>query len=209
MSDSFSLVAETRDDVGKGASRRLRRANRLPAIIYGGGAEPHSITLAHNEVMHSLEHEAFYSHILELDVAGKKQQVVLRDLQRHPYKNAVLHVDFQRVKADQEIHMHVPLHFINEDTCIGVKQNGGAISHMEVELNVSCLPKDLPEYIEVDMANVDLGESVHISDIKLPAGVTSLDLSHGEENDRTVATVHGKSGGGDEEEGEGEEAEGE
>lgn len=208
MSLSFTLNAESRSDLGKGASRRLRRVNGVPAVVYGGEGEAQSITLKHNEMEKNLSQEAFYSHILDLVVdGGKAEQVILRDVQRHPYKRLIMHMDFQRVSADQAIHVLVPLHFINEEDCVGVKQGGGSISHVETEVNVSCLPKDLPEFIEVDLANVNVGESVHLSDIQFPAGVTSVELSHGEDHDQAVAAVHAARGGAaaeDEAEGEGE-----
>mgnify|MGYP001133348136 CR=1 FL=1 len=191
MSLSFKLDATSRSDLGKGASRRLRRANSVPAVVYGGVGEAQSITLAHNEMEKSLEHEAFYSHILDLVIdGGKPQQVILRDVQRHPFKRLILHVDFLRVQADQEIQVQVPLHFLNEEECIGVKQDGGAISHVMTEILISCLPRHLPEYIEVDLANLGLGDALHVSDIQFPEGVVSVDLAHGEEHDLPVANVH-------------------
>lgn len=196
MSIDFTLSAEVRSDTGKGASRRLRRGNQVPAILYGGGGDHIMLTLQGNEVARNLQEEAFYSHVLTLDVGGKKEQAILRDIQRHPAKNTTLHMDFLRVVADQPINLQVPLHFINEDICVGVKMGGGLISHTMTELEVSCLPKDLPEYIEVDLAEVDVGQSVHVSDIKLPVGVTSVALSHGEEHDLSVASVNARKGGG-------------
>jgi large subunit ribosomal protein L25 len=205
MSLSFNLKAESRNDLGKGASRRLRRVNGVPAVVYGGDAEPQSITLAHNEMDHALEQEAFYSHILSLSVdGGAEQQVILRDVQRHPYKRLIMHMDFQRVSAEQPIHVLVPLHFINEESCVGVKQGGGVISHAETEINVSCLPKDLPEFIEVDLINLNVGETLHLSDIQFPAGVTSVELSHGEDHDQAVVAVHAPRGGAAAEEAEGD-----
>ncbi len=189
MSNEFSLAAEARSDKGKGASRRLRRDGLVPAVLYGGGQDPQSLSLSHNEVMKSLSHEAFYSHILELEVGGSTVQAILRDVQRHPFKRAVLHLDFQRVKADEEITMNVPLHFIGEDVCPGVKQGGGTVSHVVTEVEITCLPKDLPEYLEVDVSNVELNDSVHLSDIKVPPGVTIVELTYGEEHDSAVATV--------------------
>lgn len=194
MSVDFTLNAEVRNEQehGKGASRRLRRMGKVPAIIYGGGEDPVSVAFDHDTLMHSLEQEAFYSHILTVDVAGKSQRAILRDLQRHPYKPSVLHMDLLRVREDTAINVHVPLHFLNEEVCHGVKMEGGVISHNIVEIEVSCLPKDLPEFIEVDTADIKLNDSLHLSDIKVPEGVTIVELSHGEGHDHVVVSVHVK-----------------
>lgn len=199
--ETFELNAEVRVDMGKGASRRLRHANRVPAIMYGGDKEPVALTLVHHELEKHLEHEAFYSHILTLKVGGDKEKVILRDVQRHPSKPFVMHVDFLRVSATEKLRMNVPLHFINEDIAIGVKQEGGAISHNLTDVEVSCLGSDLPEYIEVDLAELKLGESVHLSDLKLPKGVELVELSHGDEHDQPVASIHKTRGGSEAEEG--------
>jgi len=188
MSTNFVVNAEKREDQGKGASRRLRREGLVPAIVYGAGKEPEAITLRHNELIRQLEEEAFYSQVLTLKVDGSEENVVLRDLQRHPAKPIILHVDLQRINMNEKIHVQVPLHFLNEDSCVGVKMEGGVVGHLATEINVSCLPKDLPEYIEVDMAEVHVGDTVHLSDIKLPEGVESIELVH--EHDNGVATVH-------------------
>jgi large subunit ribosomal protein L25 len=186
----FSLNATARNDMGKGASRRLRRlAQQVPAIIYGGSADPQSISLAHKDVVHALENEGFYSHIINLNVDGNSQEVILKDMQRHPAKPVILHMDFQRVDKTHKITVKVPLHFINEETAIGVKQGGGIVSHSMTELEISCLPQDLPEYLEVDLASVELGGTVHISDVKLPKGVESVALSHGADHDLPVAAI--------------------
>lgn len=190
MSIDFSVDAETRDDLGKGASRRLRRSGRVPAIIYGAGEEPQNISLDHNKMMHNFENEAFFSHIITVNLKGKKQKAILRDLQRHPAKPVILHVDFQRVSDDQAISVHVPLHFIGEDICPGVKQEGGSISHNVIEVEISCLPKDIPEYIEVDVSALSIGDSVHLTELKVPAGVTIAALTHGEGHDQQVLNVH-------------------
>ena len=194
MSVDFTLSAEIRDEQqqGKGASRRLRRMGKVPAVIYGGGEDAVSVTFDHDSLIHSLEQEAFYSHILTVDVAGKSQRAILRDLQRHPYKPTVLHMDLLRVREDTAINVHVPLHFLNEDVCHGVKMEGGVISHNIVEIEVSCLPKDLPEFIEVDTAELKLNESLHLSDIKVADGVTVVELSHGEGHDHVVVSVNVK-----------------
>ena len=170
MSEAIKLNAVVRKDVGKGASRRLRHADLVPAIIYGGEAEPAQITLEGKAVRKALEAETFYSQIVTLVVEGAEQQVILKDLQRHPAKEFAMHMDFLRVDATHAITTHVPLHFINEETCAGVKA-GGTISHTRVEVEVKCLPADLPEFIEVDMAEVQLSGHIHLSDLTLPAGV--------------------------------------
>ncbi len=194
MSVDFTLNAELRNeqDLGKGASRRLRKKGRVPAVIYGGGEDSVSVTLDHNSLVHSLEQEAFYSHILNVEVAGKSQRAILRDLQRHPYKSTVLHMDLLRVREDTAINVHVPLHFLNEDTCPCVKLDGGVISHNTTEIEISCLPKDLPEFIEVDAGELKLNDSLHLSDIKVADGVTIVELSHGEDHDHVVVSVHVK-----------------
>jgi len=209
MQETFELTAEVRTDKGKGASRRLRRMNMLPAIIYGGNKEPQPISLPHNELMLHLQHEAFYSHILTINLQGKAEKAVLRDLHRHPSKPIILHADFLRVKENEELRMHVPLHFLNEDTAVGVKQQGGIVSHLSTDVEVSCLAKDLPEYIEVDLANLAVGESIHLSELKLPAGVTLVELMHGPEHDQPVVSMHKPRGGGEAEAEPGEEAGGE
>lgn len=170
MSEAIKLSAVARKDVGKGASRRLRHADLVPAIIYGGEAEPVQVTLEGKAVRKALEAEAFYSQIVTLVVEGAEQQVILKDLQRHPAKEFAMHMDFLRVDATHAITTHVPLHFINEDASAGVKA-GGIVSHTRVEVEVKCLPADLPEFIEVDMAGVELGGHIHLSDLTLPAGV--------------------------------------
>ncbi len=190
MSIDFTIDAEPRDDLGKGASRRLRRSGRVPAILYGAGKEPENISLDHNKISHDLSNEAFYSHILTVNLSGKKQKVILRDMQRHPAKPIVMHVDFLRVRDDQEINMHVPLHFMGEDVCPGVKLEGGQISHQLIEVEVTCLPKNIPEYIEVDLSELNIGDSIHLTDLKLPEGAALTALSHGEGHDQQVANVH-------------------
>ena len=194
MSVDFTLNAEPRNEqqLGKGASRRLRKMGKVPAVIYGGGEETVSVTLDHAPLMHSLEQEAFYSHILTVEVGGKSQRAILRDLQRHPYKPKILHMDLLRVREDTAINVNVPIHFLNEETCPGVKLDGGVISHNTTEVEISCLPKDLPEFIEVDAGELKLNDSLHLSDIKVPEGVTIVELSHGEDHDHVVVSVHVK-----------------
>ena len=190
MSDTIELNAVLRSDLGKGASRRLRKTGLVPAIIYGGDAEPVSISLQHHEFIHELENEAVYTQVLALNVDNKKEDVLLRDLQRHPYKNLIMHADFQRIDQNKPVHVVVPLHFVNEDKCYGVKQEGGMLNHLLSEIEIICLPKHLPEFIEVDVTDVKLGESLHLTDLKLPAGVEILALTHGEGHDTGVAAVH-------------------
>jgi large subunit ribosomal protein L25 len=186
---NYELNAEIRTDEGKGASRRLRRDDKIPAIIYGGNKDPQPITLAHKEVFHSLENEAFYSSILTVNLGGKQEKAVLKDLQRNPAKPRIMHMDLLRVSETEKLHMNVPLHFINEDIAPGVKE-GGLVSHLMNNLEITCLAKDLPEYLEVDLANVELGHSLHISDVVMPSGVESVALSHGPEHDLPVASIN-------------------
>jgi large subunit ribosomal protein L25 len=189
MTVEFTLNAEARSDLGKGASRRLRRnVAMVPAVIYGGDNAPQSISLLAKDFAKLLENEAVYSHVLNLNVAGTNESVLIKALQRHPAKGFVLHADFIRVVAGQKLTAHVPLHFINQDSSVGVKKQGGEVSHVLSEVEVSCLPKDLPEFIEVDMAAVELGQIVHMADLKLPKGVELVALAHG--NDLAVANIH-------------------
>ena len=187
----FELNCTVRTDLGKGASRRLRRLNdAIPAVLYGGGEDPVSLTIAHKDIQKATLNEAFFSHIITLNIEKKKQKAVIKALQRHPAKPFLMHADFQRVSDNEEITVNVPLHFLNEDKCKGVKLGGGSILKTLNEIEVICFPKDLPEYIEVDMLELDLGDAVHLSDIKLPEGVTSVALSHADEDsDLSVATV--------------------
>ena len=205
--EDFKLDVSIREESGKGASRRLRRESGLvPAIIYGGRKKPQSISIVYSEFIKHLEHEAFYSHIITLNVDGKEEEVILKDLQRHPSKTVIYHADFLRVSKTQKFNTKVPLHFINEATSTGVKLQGGQISHNLTELDISCLPKDLPEYIEVDLAEVEVGQTVHISDLKLPEGVESVALSHGADHDLPVANIHKAKGASVDEEDSSEES---
>jgi large subunit ribosomal protein L25 len=189
MTVEFALNAVVRSDLGKGASRRLRRnVAMVPAVIYGGETAPQSISLLAKELAKLLENEASFSHVLNLTVDGKKESVLIKALQRHPAKGHVMHADFIRVVAGQKLHAHVPLHFLNQETAIGVKTQGGEVSHTLAEVEVSCLPKDLPEFIEVDMAAVEIGQIVHLSNLSLPKGVELVALAHG--NDLAVANIH-------------------
>jgi len=200
MNIDFNVTTETRTDVGKGASRRLRHAGKVPGVIYGAGKDAVSLTMNHDDILHHLEHEAFYSHILNISIDGKTEKAVLKDVQRHPSKPKVMHVDFLRVSEKDKIHMHVPLHFINEEIAPGVKIGGGLISHLMSGVDIVCLAKDLPEYLEVDLGNLNTGESLHLSDIKLPAGVEIPALAQGPDHDLPVASIHAKKGGGEGEE---------
>lgn len=196
MSNEFELNAEVRTDLGKGASRRLRRlADLVPGVIYGAGKEPVSISISHKDMLKALQNEAFYSHIITLNVGKKKEKAVLKDLQRHPAKPRIMHADFQRVSADQALTVAVPLHFINEEKCKGVKTGGGSLIKTMTELSISCLPKDLPEFIEVDVLELGVSEALHISQIVLPKGVTSVDLIHGHDADNAVVSVLAPRGG--------------
>ena len=199
MAISFSIEAETRTDLGKGASRRLRHTEKFPAVVYGAGKDPVSLTIDHKKFLHSLENEAFYSHILNLSVDGKEEQVVLKDLQRHPAKIAVMHADFLRVSANEKLHMNVPLHFINADASPGA-QEGGLITHSITEIEIACLPKDLPEFLEVDLSSLELDKSLHMSNVTVPAGVELVELSHGAEHDQAIAACHMPRGASDEDE---------
>ena len=192
MNVDFKLTASLRSERGTNASRRLRAAGMVPGVIYGGGEPPAEVSFEHDILMHNLEDEAFYSHVLTVEVDGEPQKAILRELQRHPYKSAILHVDLLRVREDTLINVHVPLHFVNEDTCHGVKLEGGVLSHNFVELEITCLPKDLPEFIEVDVQDLKLNEAIHLSEIKVPEGVTIVELAHGEGHDHAVVSVHTK-----------------
>ncbi|GLR70414.1 50S ribosomal protein L25/general stress protein Ctc [Agaribacter marinus] len=196
MSDAiFTLDAEVRTDLGKGASRRLRHTGKVPAIIYGAGKEPVALTLEHNKVIQAQEFEAFYSHVLTINIDGKPVEALVKDMQRHPFKPKVTHIDFQRIVAGEKLHTNVPVHFINEDACKGIKLEGGHAEHHVNDIEVTCLPKDLPEFIEVDLAEVALGQTLHLSDITLPSGVESVELSKGEDHDLAVVTVKAAKGG--------------
>jgi large subunit ribosomal protein L25 len=191
----FELTAKKRNDQGSGASRRLRRAGRVPAVVYGGAEAAQAIELDHNTMLLNLRKEAFHASVLVLDIEGKKESVLLRDSQMHPYKAIVLHVDFQRVDPNQKLHQKVPLHFINEDVAPGVKLSGGLVSHTMNELDVTCLPANLPEFIEVDLKDLKVGQSIHVKDLTLPKGVSVI--SHGQDNPVVVSIV-AKKGGSDE-----------
>ena len=183
MADKIDLVAELREDQGKGASRRLRREGKVPAILYGAGRPPRAISLQHNKLIRALEDESFYSSVLNIKVGDKNQETILKDVQRHPAKPQILHIDLQRIVAGEAIRMSVPVHFLNEETAVGVKTQGGIMNKMLNEVDVQCLPKDLPEYLEIDVAELEIGGLLNLSDLKLPKGVELIDLSHGDESD--------------------------
>ena len=187
MAKEFDLVAELRVDAGKGASRRLRRAGKVPAILYGAGKAPTPITFDANQLLRKMELEAFFSSVLTVKVGSKSQQAILKDVQAHPAKRAVLHLDLQRIVADEKIRMTVPVHFMNEDVAPGVKE-GGSISHMMTEVEITCLPADLPEFLELDIGELALDALLRLSDIPLPSGVEIPDLAL--DNDRDVVSIH-------------------
>lgn len=188
MREAFVVEAEVRTTQGKGASRRLRHEGKVPAIIYGGKGQPQPITVSHNELSKHLKIEAFYSHILTVKIGDNTEQAVLKDLHRHPVRDEIMHMDLQRVLADQLLRMHVPLHFKGAEVAPGIKTGGGIIEHHLIQVEVECLPKDLPEFLEVDLSALNVNEAVHLSQIKLPENVALVELKHG--NDASVAAVH-------------------
>ena len=188
MSSVFEFVAESRGQSGKNAAKRARRAGNVPAVIYGGHSEPQMLLINHNEVIKHLAHEAVYSHVLDVTVDGRTEKAVLKGVQRHPAKFQVLHMDFLRVTMSEALKVHVPLHFINEQVSVGGKK-GGIVAHAMIDVEVICLPTALPDYIEVDLKNLDIGDSAHLSDIILPAGVEIVALAQGPEHDNPVASM--------------------
>ncbi len=188
MSKMFTINATLRSDLGKGASRRLRRTNFVPGIVYGAGKNPESISVDHNALQKLIINESFYTNIIVLNVAGREERVVLRDLQRHPFKAAILHLDLQRISETEKLAMRIPLHFSGADVAPGVKISGGLISRLMSDVEVHCLPKDLPEYIEVDLSQLELNQTIHLSDLALPGGIEIVALQHGE--DKPVATAY-------------------
>jgi large subunit ribosomal protein L25 len=205
MAELVDLVAETRDDSGKGASRRLRRAGKVPAIVYGAGREPRAVTFERNSLMHKMENESFFSSVLNVKIGTNNRQCILKDVQMHPAKREVLHLDLQRIVAGELIRMTVPIHFHNEDTAVGVKVGGGSVSHMMSEVEISCLPANLPEYLELDIAELEMDETLYLSNIKLPEGVEIPELTA--ESDRGVVSIHIIKVAAEPEEVEGEEVE--
>ncbi|WP_286844644.1 50S ribosomal protein L25/general stress protein Ctc, partial [Idiomarina sp. UBA4206] len=171
------------------ASRRLRHADKVPAILYGGKGEPVALELDHNKVNNMADFEAFYSHILTLEFDGKKHQAILKDMQRHPYKPKLTHLDFQRVEKGHKLHTNLPLHFLNETTAKGVKEEGGVVVHHVNDVEITVLPKDLPEYLEVDIAELSIGDTIHLTDLKLPKGVELVELTKGDDHDQAVVSI--------------------
>lgn len=189
MVGSFEFDAELRTKTGKGDARRARREGKVPAILYGGAGEPVQLNLNHNQVSKRLENEAVYSHILTLKFEGREEKAILKALQRHPARPIIMHMDFQRVDEKAKLRVHVPLHFTNQEISVGVKK-GGVVTHALVEVEVDCLPQHLPEFIEVDLASLDVGGSIHLSDLKVPAGVEIHALMQGADHDLLVAAIH-------------------
>jgi large subunit ribosomal protein L25 len=188
MANIFEFVAEARGAAGTSAARAVRRSGKVPAVIYGGSEQPAMLILDHNEVEKHLAHEAVYSHVLDVKIDGKTEKAVLKHIQRHPARPQILHIDFMRVDESHKLKVHVPLHFVNEASSVGVKK-GGVITHVMVDVEVSCLPRALPEFIEVDLAGIDVGGVIHLSDLKLPSGVEIVALHAGPEHDLPVAQI--------------------
>lgn len=188
MANVFEFIAEARGATGSIAAKAVRRQGKVPAVIYGGESAPEMLVLDHNEVVKHLVHEAVYSHVLDVKIDGKTEKAVLKQVQRHPAKPQILHLDFMRVDASHKLKVHVPLHFINDAVSVGVKK-GGVVTHAMVDVEVLCMPSALPEFIEVDLASADIGSTIHLSDLVLPAGVEIAALQHGVEHDHPVAQV--------------------
>lgn len=187
----FVINAEKRDRKGTSSSRNIRREGFVPGIIYGAGKKEQTISLQKHEIAKNLEQDAFYSQVLDISLEGKKEQVILRDIQRHPAKREILHMDFQRVKADQKINVTIPLNFVNEDVAPGVKVDGGIISHLMTEIEIICLPADIPENITVDLIDLQIDQPMHLSELKLPNGVEITQMQHsGEESDAAIVVIH-------------------
>ena len=190
MAEKFDLIAEYREDAGKGASRRLRREGKVPAIIYGAGRPPRSLSFDHNKVLRQLENESFYSSVLNIKVGEKSQAAIVKDIQRHPARPIVMHIDLQRIVEDEVIKMNVPIHFIGEEDAVGVKQGGGSVSHLKTDVEVVCLPKDLPEYFEVDISNLELDAMMYLSDLDIPEGVEIPELAQETGQDQPIVSIH-------------------
>ncbi|MGI9308636.1 MAG: 50S ribosomal protein L25/general stress protein Ctc [Gammaproteobacteria bacterium] len=190
MAEQFDLVAEIREDAGKGSSRRLRRAGKVPAIIYGAGREPRSLVFDHNALLRAVENESFFSSVLTVKVGENARPSILKAIQMHPAKKQIMHLDLQRIVADEKIKMTVPLHFLNEEIAPGVKTGGGVVSHTLTEVEISCLPANLPEYLELDIAELELDQLLHLSDIEVPDGVEITDLVADPPRDNAVVSIH-------------------
>jgi len=188
MANVFEFVAEARNTVGSIAAKAVRRQGKVPAVIYGGDSAPEMLVLDHNEIVKHLAHEAVYSHVLDVKIGAKTEKAVLKHIQRHPAKPVIFHMDFLRVDETHKLKVHVPLHFVNEAISVGVKK-GGVVTHAMVDVEVLCMPSVLPEFIEVDLANIDVGDTVHLSDLVLPAGVEIPALQQGAEHDHPVAQI--------------------
>lgn len=197
MSDVFTISAQKRELSNKKAVRNLRAEERVPGIVYGNCQDPQPISLLHKEIAKSLSNEAFYTHIITLDLEGKSEKVVLKALQRHPFKPFITHVDFMRIDENQPLTMHVPFHFINEEKAPGVKA-GGQVHKVLVEAEIRCLPKNIPSFIEIDLINLGVEEAIHLSQIQLPEGVEFVALAHGEDHDLSVVSIAKRRGGSDE-----------
>ena len=189
MGQEFDLIADYREDQGKGASRRLRLEGKIPAIIYGAGRPPRALTFDHSKVVRQLENESFYSSILSIKVGEKSQAAILKDVQRHPAKRQILHLDLQRIVEDKQIKMNVPIHYLGEDVAVGVKEGGGTVTKMVTDVEVTCLPKDLPEYLDVDISELELNAMLYLTDIKVPDGVEIVALAHVEEEQQAQPIV--------------------
>lgn len=200
-----AITATSRTDQGKGASRRLRRlASQVPAIVYGGSKDPQTVSVPHKDLTKALEDETFYTQIIDLNIDGKIEPVLLKDLQRHPSRPLIMHADFLRVDAETKVTMKVPVHFLNEEKCHGVKNQGGMVQRNITELEVRCLPKDLPDFFEVDLLELEVGQIIHITDLTIPAGVEVTELTHGEGHDQPIVSIIAPRGGAADEEGDAE-----
>jgi large subunit ribosomal protein L25 len=194
MSSIFEFLAESRSRSGTNGAKAVRRQGKVPAVIYGGSGEPQLLELQQNEVAKHLQQEAVYSHVLEIKIDGKAEKAILKGIQRHPSKAHIVHMDFLRVSASDKLRVHVPLHFMNEEDSVGVKK-GGVVTHSMVDIEVNCLPSALPEYIEVDLSSIDVGESIHLADIKVPDGVEIIALAHEGGNELPVVSITTTRGG--------------
>ncbi len=190
MAEKFDLIAENREDNGKGASRRLRREGRVPAIIYGAGRPPRSLSFDHNKVLRQLENESFYSSVLNIKVGEKSQAAIVKDIQRHPARPIIMHIDLQRIVEDEVIKMNVPIHFIGGDVAVGVRDGGGSVSHLRTDVEVVCLPKDLPEYFEVDISELELDGMMYLSDLIVPEGVEIPELAQDVDQVQPIVSIH-------------------
>ena len=187
MSEEFNLIAEMRDDQGKGASRRLRRQGMVPAVIYGAGRDPRNLMFDHNKVLRQLEDPSFYSSILNIKVGEKSRAAIVKDIQRHPSKKQIIHIDLQRIVEDEQIKMQIPIHYLGEEDAVGVKIGGGTVTKIMTELEISCLPKDLPEFLEVDISELELDQMLNVSDISLSEGVEISDII--KEQDQSIVSI--------------------